>query len=294
MVGLEIAVVEHHGFDGRQLLPGLRLKQGLGFDLIDKSNEIEVCSVLRLDFVEQVNARVIGKEPVLAVVKLQVHATGGEREHGQHDHCKGLLGTVDTPVSQHHERISHDFCTFFSLITVRLFSAPTPEFPLALCLEIPSSSSFSMNQETLYFGYGSNLDAEDWAAWCRKRGADPTSMVELGPAWLLDHSLRFHYRSTGRGGGAADVVRDSRGTAVPGALFSLSEEGWEWMNRKEGHPKVYRQTPVRAITVEGEVVEAITYVVQPKHQRGELVVPTAAYAELIERAFKRENYQLNI
>ena len=38
-------------------------------------------------------------------------------------------------------------------------------------------------------------------------------------------------------------------------------------NRKEGHPKVYRQTPVCAITVEGEVVEAITYVVQPARQR---------------------------
>ena len=108
-----------------------------------------------------------------------------------------------------------------------------------------------MNPERLYFGYGSNLDAEDWAAWCSTKAADPTSMVEVGPAWLLDHSLRFHYRSKGRGGGAADVVEDSRGTAVPGALFSLSEEGWKWMNRKEGHPKVYRQTPVRVITVEG-------------------------------------------
>ena len=144
-----------------------------------------------------------------------------------------------------------------------------------------------MNSERLYFGYGSNLDADDWAAWCSARAADPTSMVELGPAWLLDHSLRFHYRSKGRGGGAADVVEDSRGTAVPGALFSLSEEGWKWMDRKEGHPNVYRQTPVRVITLEGEVVEAITYVVQPKHQRGELVVPTEAYAGLIRRGLKK-------
>ena len=144
-----------------------------------------------------------------------------------------------------------------------------------------------MNPERLYFGYGSNLDAEDWAAWCSTKAADPTSMVEVGPAWLLDHSLRFHYRSKGRGGGAADVVEDSRGTAVPGALFSLSEEGWKWMNRKEGHPKVYRQTPVHVITVGGEVVEAITYVVQPKHQRGELVVPTAAYAELIRKGLHK-------
>lgn len=143
-----------------------------------------------------------------------------------------------------------------------------------------------MNSDRLYFGYGSNLDAEDWAAWCSARAADPTSMVELGPAWLLDHSLRFHYHSKGRGGGAADVVEDSRGTAVPGALFSLSEEGWKWMDRKEGHPKVYRQTPVRVITVEGEVVEAITYVVQPKHQRDELVVPTEAYAGLIRKGLK--------
>ena len=47
-----------------------------------------------------------------------------------------------------------------------------------------------MGEPTFYFGYGSNLDAEDWAAWCRARGADPTAMVEVCSAWLLDHSMR--------------------------------------------------------------------------------------------------------
>ena len=138
-----------------------------------------------------------------------------------------------------------------------------------------------MGEPTFYFGYGSNLDAEDWAAWCRARGADPTAMVEVCSAWLLDHSMRFHYRSKGRGGGAADVVQDARGTAVPGALFTLSEEGWNLMNRKEGHPNVYHQTPVQVITAQGEAVEAVTYVVQPAQQRSELVAPTQAYAALI-------------
>ena len=63
-----------------------------------------------------------------------------------------------------------------------------------------------MAQNRLYFGYGSNLDWDDWKRFCMERGADPHGLMEREPAWLLGHHLKFHYYSSGRGGGAADVV----------------------------------------------------------------------------------------
>ena len=47
----------------------------------------------------------------------------------------------------------------------------------------------------LYFAYGSNLDAENWALWCETKGYDSVSIEPLGPAWLPDHELVFHYQS---------------------------------------------------------------------------------------------------
>ena len=146
-----------------------------------------------------------------------------------------------------------------------------------------------MGDERFYFGYGSNLNAEDWEAWCAGRGADPASMKCIGSAWLLDHSMRFHYRSTGRKGGAADVVKDGKGTVVPGALFALSDNGWELMDKKEGHPRHYQRVPVRVVTEEGQVVDAITYTVTPEKREASLVVPTEGYVNLIRDGLEIRN-----
>ena len=146
-----------------------------------------------------------------------------------------------------------------------------------------------MEGDVLYFGYGSNLNHGDWAAWRQARGADSSSMKGVGSAWLLDHSLRFHYHSTGREGGAADVVEDVRGTAVPGAVFSLSEEGWDLMDKKEGHPDHYKRVSVTVVTEDGCVVDAITYTVVPKKYQTVLVPPTRRYAELISDGLNGRN-----
>ncbi len=138
-----------------------------------------------------------------------------------------------------------------------------------------------MEDDVLYFGYGSNLNDGDWAAWCQAQKADPVSRKGVGTAWLLDHSLRFHYHSTGRKGGAADVVKDARGTAVPGAVFSLSKDGWNLMDKKEGHPHHYKRVSVTVVTEDGCVADAITYTVVPKKRQTVLVPPTRRYAQLI-------------
>lgn len=146
-----------------------------------------------------------------------------------------------------------------------------------------------MNSETLYFGYGSNLDRADWVRWCTKKGYDAPDLVPVEAAWLPGYSLRFHYRSTGRGGGAADVVPDGTGTAVPGMLFSLSEEAWDLVDEKEGHPRYYERCPVRVLTASGAVVEAVTYVVVPNKKQPHLVPPTTAYEAIVRQGLEKYN-----
>lgn len=138
-----------------------------------------------------------------------------------------------------------------------------------------------MDSKTLYFGYGSNLNRSDWERWCAEKGYDASLLTPVEAAWLPDFSLRFHYRSSGRKGGAADVVPDCRGTAVPGMLFSLSEGAWDQLDKKEGHPRYYTRCPVRVITTSGDFVEATTYVVVSEKKEPQLVPPADEYHAVV-------------
>ena len=141
---------------------------------------------------------------------------------------------------------------------------------------------------TLYFGYGSNLDADDWNIWCEEKKVDPTGIEEIGPCWLPDHRLKFHYRSFRREGGAADVVPAGCGHAVPGVLYQLNEQAWANMDRKEGHPNTYKRTEVEVLMPDGRCVKAITYRLE-SNKRGSYVPPTAYYAGLIEGGLNKRN-----
>lgn len=146
-----------------------------------------------------------------------------------------------------------------------------------------------MASNLLYFGYGSNLNQNDWVQWCMKKGYDVPALMPVEAAWLPAHSLRLHYRSIGRGGGAADVVPDQTGTAVPGMLFSLDEEAWGRLDEKEGHPRFYRRCPVQVVTKSGTVTEAITYVVVPERKRGHLVPPSTDYYGVVLEGLKNHD-----
>jgi gamma-glutamylcyclotransferase (GGCT)/AIG2-like uncharacterized protein YtfP len=141
---------------------------------------------------------------------------------------------------------------------------------------------------TLYFGYGSNLDRHDWLAWCEERGVDPHGIEEIGPCWLPDYRLKFHYRSVRRKGGAADVVPAGCGHAVPGVLFSLNQTALANMDRKEGHPSYYERCWVDVIMPDGGSIRALTYRVV-RERRRDYVAPTHRYVELIKRGLERRN-----
>jgi len=141
-----------------------------------------------------------------------------------------------------------------------------------------------LHYSVLYFAYGSNLDSENWALWCEKKGYDADSIEPLGPAWLPDHEPVFHYRSRLRKGGALDV-RPSRGTAIPGALFRVHD--WEGLDAKEGvSGGYYRRISVTALTDDGCAHSATTYCVCDERVGG-FVPPEPAYREIVTRGLSR-------
>ena len=136
-----------------------------------------------------------------------------------------------------------------------------------------------------HFGYGSNLDLDDWKKWCDNRGRKSNEMqVESGIFFLPDYELDFHYKSGSRGGGALDVV-ERPGHVVAGKLFKVTGDGWASLDDKEGAPSSYRQEKVVVLSENGEQRTAITYVVTQAKAEKNHVPPAPDYIEIVERAY---------
>lgn len=89
------------------------------------------------------------------------------------------------------------------------------------------------NRHALYFAYGSNLNPEDLAEWCRFMNVDFPLGRRLGPAWLPDYRLAFDHFSPSRQGGVCNI-RPAVGGVVPGALFEVPPGGFWALDLKEG------------------------------------------------------------
>tara|TARA_B100001094_G_scaffold199982_1_gene194041 strand:+ start:5730 stop:6647 length:918 start_codon:yes stop_codon:yes gene_type:complete len=138
--------------------------------------------------------------------------------------------------------------------------------------------------QMLYFGYGSNLDWNDWKGFCERNGRSPDGFTEIEPAWILGHNLKFHYHSTGRNGGAADVFPLNHFHATPGALFELDEDTWQTMDMKEGvRGGYYKPKEVLVVRKSGEICTALTYVVCEGKIKPHYTKPSAEYEGLIRR-----------
>ena len=136
-----------------------------------------------------------------------------------------------------------------------------------------------------HFGYGSNLDLNDWKKWCDVRGRKSDEMqVEPGIFFLPDYELDFHYESGSRGGGALDVV-ERPGHAVAGKLFKVTGDGWKSLDYKEGSPNYYERKQVQVLSENGEQRTAITYVVTQAKDEKKHVPPAPGYIEIVERAY---------
>ena len=140
----------------------------------------------------------------------------------------------------------------------------------------------------LYFAYGSNLDFEDWSEWCKRNHADSSGLVELEPAFLPNFEIKFHYYSSTRKGGAADVIPSSAGTVVPGVLFQVDSKTLESIDNKEGvRYNCYERKLVEVIKFDGSVVKALTYVVCQEKIQNRFVEPTLEYTNLIRNGLTK-------
>ncbi len=106
----------------------------------------------------------------------------------------------------------------------------------------------------LYFAYGSNLNLDDYGLHFR---AD--LLRKVCKAWLPDHEIQFSRYGRGRKGGALNL-HASVGSVVPGMLFEVLGNGWEDLDKKEGHPGAYRRQSVFVLDEAGDELAAITYI----------------------------------
>ena len=144
------------------------------------------------------------------------------------------------------------------------------------------------SKRMFYFGYGSNLDNEDWTKWCANKGLDPTGLKEIGPAWIDGFFLDFNYFSNSRGAGAANLTWFGPGmAATPGALFEIDEYTRDALDRKEGHPNYYRRVEKTVHTSDGQSHLAYTYI--HESEESEFYAPSDEYVELIRNGLLRLN-----
>jgi gamma-glutamylcyclotransferase (GGCT)/AIG2-like uncharacterized protein YtfP len=131
---------------------------------------------------------------------------------------------------------------------------------------------------TLYFGYGSNLDAEDWAGFCARRGFAGARLDPLGTALLLDHELAFDRFSPTRRGGVLNL-RARPGQAAEGVLFRANDTALAALDAKEGAPFAYQRTLHHVVRPDGTVAEAMTYVATNRA----FCAPHSDYAAIVRR-----------
>ena len=150
------------------------------------------------------------------------------------------------------------------------------------------------NPVITYFGYGSNLNSEDWKQFCSNEGFESKGLREICNAKLPNYSLIFHQDSISRKGGVADIV-EMEGKCVYGALFEMDAHAREAMDEKEGvRFNTYQPIWIEVRTFEDEIVKALTYVTTTRKRKNHFVAPTEEYVDLIrigllERGLPTEN-----
>ena len=136
----------------------------------------------------------------------------------------------------------------------------------------------------LYFGYGSNLNVDDWKEYAKRNNLDPNSIKAIpGIFFLPNYELAFDVKSGTRNGGVLDVI-PKPGHAVVGKLFEVFDN-YTVLDRKEGNPNFYKSDVVTVLDENGMQHKAITYCVcQEKKQ--EFVKPTEEYLEIVLKGYE--------
>ena len=137
-----------------------------------------------------------------------------------------------------------------------------------------------MNQQMLYFAYGSNLKHQQMESRC------PGSKY-IKNYYLRDYELCFCWNGTGRSDGVANIIENS-GSYVPGALWEISKKNKRKLDKCEGfnlNPKVYNSDKFE---LDGK--EVIFYILNSN--KCEKRDPTDKYVNTITQGYKDCNLEM--
>lgn len=119
-----------------------------------------------------------------------------------------------------------------------------------------------MNEERLYFAYGSNINLDQMAYRCPKA-------VPIKPVVLSGYELTF------RGGGVATVI-PKKDSTVLGLMWSITPDCERSLDRYEGYPNYYHKTDVAVTDPEtGKIYYTMMYEMDERYK--EPAIPSAGY-----------------
>jgi len=119
-----------------------------------------------------------------------------------------------------------------------------------------------MNDERLYFAYGSNINLDQMAFRC------PNATV-LMPVVLSGYELAY------RASGVATVI-PQKDSEVLGLMWSITPECEKSLDRYEGYPNFYHKTDVAVTDPEtGKIFHVMMYEMDEKYKAP--AIPSASY-----------------
>ncbi|HUV75604.1 MAG TPA: gamma-glutamylcyclotransferase family protein [Dehalococcoidales bacterium] len=126
-----------------------------------------------------------------------------------------------------------------------------------------------------YFAYGSNLNKRQM----RERCPDSKPMFI---ATLPNYKLVFVGWSRQWRGGVISI-KPLRGERVRGAIYEVSEQCIQRLDKFEGHPTDYARQKVTVFDEDSEPIEAITYI---KAGQFEETQPSKEYLAVIQQGYR--------
>lgn len=140
----------------------------------------------------------------------------------------------------------------------------------------------------LYFAYGSNLNSADFKDWCAENGLE-YPLRKFANAFIPDMRLVFNHNSPKRRGGVLNI-RNQLGNAVPGVIFQVvsGARGWDILDRKELAPSIHHKLKITALTEDGQVHDAATFLVSASMTEGMFVPPHEDYVKVVEQGYAEQ------
>ncbi len=131
-----------------------------------------------------------------------------------------------------------------------------------------------------YFAYGSNMNKKDLDDWCKRECCPLIRLLSFQKATLRDYEITFNYYSSGRKGGAANVMKKS-GDFVKGVLFEANYEDMQKIREKEGAPNYYEEIKIDVKVEAGEFVRGVTTFKVVAKREDSSQLPTKEYKQII-------------